>query len=242
MDKDSKFIWKHYIYPKIAACTQIICFCEHVKSDILKTFAFPKERIHVIYHGLRAYRDVKKEALPPHLGEFILAVGQAKRKNVLRLIEAFMLLPQDLQRRFKVVLTGTHNDLSVEERCYCQQDFVINLGYVSDGLLQTLYAHAHLLWWGSLAEGFGLPMVEAMQAQCVVLSSNVSCMPEILGDAGIYCDPYNVQDIAKQLEVALTHEALRQECVQKGLERVKYFNFEESMQKHLAIVEAMLEA
>ncbi|WP_411710214.1 glycosyltransferase family 4 protein [Helicobacter salomonis] len=240
LSKESIALWKHYIYPKMAICTQAICFCEYVKSDILKTFHFSSECVHVIYHGLRTYRVEACESLPPNLGEFILAVGQAKRKNILRLIEAFKLLPQELQGRFKIVLTGTHNDLSESERWYSQQDFIVNLGYVSDALLQTLYANARLLWWGSLAEGFGLPMVEAMRASCVILASNVSCMPEILGDAGIYCNPYNAKDISKQLEIALTDESLRQECIQKGLERAKLFDFNESMQKHLEIIEQML--
>ncbi|WP_260321648.1 glycosyltransferase family 4 protein [Helicobacter gastrofelis] len=221
--------------------TEAICFSECVRADILKTFGFPKEKVHVIYHGLREYREQHLEPLPPHLGEFILVVGaKAKRRNVRGLIDAFRLLSQELQSRFKIVLTGAPNDIDGYDKQYFSQDFIINLNYVSDGLLQTLYANARLLWWGSFAEGFGLPMLEAMHVGCVVLASNVSCMPEILGDAGVYCNPYNIADIARQLEIALTDEFLRQECIKKGLERAKLFDFKESMQKHIQIVERML--
>ncbi|WP_233704378.1 glycosyltransferase family 4 protein [Helicobacter cynogastricus] len=230
------------VLPKMATFTETICFSEYTKTDILKTFGFSQERVHVIYHGLRKYRENRIEALPPHFGDFILVVGaRARRRNVRGLIDAFKLLPAPLQHRFKVMITGAPNDLSQDDEAYFKQNFIVDLGYVTDALLQTLYTHAHLLWWGSFAEGFGLPMVEAMQAQCVVLASNVSCMPEILGDAGIYCNPYDVTDIAKQLEIALTDETLRRQCVQKGLERVKKFDFQESMRKHIEIVERMLE-
>ncbi|WP_233702795.1 glycosyltransferase family 4 protein [Helicobacter felis] len=241
VNQELKMCWKHLVLPKMATYTEVICFSQCVKKEILKTFGFSQEAVHTIYHGLREYRDTHLEAMPSNLGEFILVVGaKAKRRNVRGLIDAFKLLPQELQNRFKIVLTGAPNNLDTEDEQYFKQDFIINLGYVSDALLQTLYAHAHLLWWGSFAEGFGLPMVEAMRASCVVLASDVSCMPEILGDASFYCNPYNVTDIAKSLESALTDEALRQKCIQKGLERSKFFDFKKSMQKHLEIVERML--
>ncbi|GMB96193.1 hypothetical protein NHP22001_07820 [Helicobacter sp. NHP22-001] len=241
ISQEMKIFWREAVLPIMRTYTEAICFSECVRADILKTFGFPKEKVHVIYHGSREYREQHLEPLPPHLGEFILVVGaKAKRRNVRGLIDAFRLLSQELQSRFKIVLTGAPNDIDEYDKQYFSQDFIINLNYVSDGLLQTLYANARLLWWGSFAEGFGLPMVEAMRASCVVLASDVSCMPEILGDAGVYCNPYSVADIARQLEIALTDEFLRQECIKKGLERAKLFDFKESMQKHVEIVERML--
>ncbi|BEG56596.1 hypothetical protein NHP21005_02840 [Helicobacter sp. NHP21005] len=242
MTEEERSVWQHYHLQKISHCDQAICFTETVKKDILKTFGWSETKVHVIYHGMRAYRQTSED-LPPNLGEFILVVGKARRKNIRRLIQAFELLPTILQRRFKIVITGLYNSRidRKEDAVISSKNFVVNLGYVSDSLLSTLYAHARLLWWGSLAEGFGLPMLEAMHAGCVVLSSDVSCMPEILGDAGIYCNPYNAQDIAKQLEKALMDEALRTECIAKGFERVKRFDFEESMRKHIEIVEKMLD-
>ncbi|BCZ19356.1 hypothetical protein NHP190012_09980 [Helicobacter sp. NHP19-012] len=235
-------IWEFFIFPQIRTYDQVICFTETVRKDILKTFGFSETKVHVIHHGVRSYRQTSED-LPPNLGEFILVVGKARRKNIKNLIKAFELLPAASKQRFKIVITGVENGPidRGEDNAIASSDFVIDLGYVSDSLLSALYAHARLLWWGSLAEGFGLPMLEAMHVGCVVLSSDVSCMPEILGDAGIYCNPYNVQDIAKQLERALTDEALRTECIAKGFERVKLFDFEESMRKHIEIVEKMLD-
>ncbi|BEG56469.1 hypothetical protein NHP21005_01570 [Helicobacter sp. NHP21005] len=241
-EPEYEILWKFFVYPQIRTYDQAICFTETVKKDILKTFGFSETKVHVIYHGVRVYRQASED-LPPNLGEFILVVGKARRKNIKNLIKAFELLPITLRQRFKIVITGVNNGQvdKEEDDVIASSDFVIDLGYVSDSLLSTLYAHARLLWWGSLAEGFGLPMLEAMHAGCVVLSSDVSCMPEILGDAGIYCNPYNAQDIAKQLEKALMDEALRTECIAKGFERVKRFDFEESMRKHIEIVEKMLD-
>ncbi|MFC3847454.1 glycosyltransferase family 4 protein [Helicobacter baculiformis] len=235
-------LWHTRLLAQMRAYDEVICFSECVKLDVLKALGLCESRVHKIYHGLREYRTLEVAPLPPHLGAFILVVGaKAKRRNVARLVEAFKLLPIDLQARFKIVLTGAPNNLAKTELATLEHEkFIINLGYVSDALLQTLYAHARILWWGSLAEGFGLPMLEAMQAKLVVLASHVSCMPEILGDAGIYCNPYNAQDIAKQLERALTDETLRATCIAKGVERVKQFSFKKSMRAHIEIIERIL--
>ncbi len=83
-------------------------------------------------------------------------------------------------------------------------------------------------------------MLEAMQAGCVILASDVSCMPEILGDAGVYCNPYNAQDIAQAMQRALNDENLRQTCIARGFQRVRDFNLETSMQGHMKVVEKML--
>ncbi|WP_104727478.1 glycosyltransferase family 4 protein [Helicobacter felis] len=243
LPKKMRLDFEKNVFPQMSTYTEVICFSQCTKADIINALGFTESKVHVIYHGLREYRDTHHVSLPPNLGEFILVVGaKSKRKNATRLIEAFQRLPQNLQKRFKIVLTSSSfSTLTKDDEKVFKQDFIVNLGYVSDALLQTLYKNARLLWWGSLAEGFGLPMVEAMQAQCVVLASNVSCMPEILGDAGIYCDPYSVQDITRQLEVALTDEVLRKECIERGLKRAKEFDLKKSMQKHIEIVERMLE-
>ncbi|WP_281757734.1 glycosyltransferase family 4 protein [Helicobacter suis] len=245
MSKDDKARWEYYVQPRMSTYDSVVCFSEHVRADILKTFGFPNSKVHVIYHGLRDYKDTTPANLSPYLGEFILAVGAGSaRKNVKRLVEAFQLLPQEIQQRYKVVFTGpgikAGSCVGIEHCGIKPHSFIISLGYVSDSLLRTLYAHARVLWWGSLAEGFGWPMLEAMQAGCVVLASNVSCMPEILGDAGVYCDPYNVQDIAKQLEKALTDKELREQCIKNGLERVKKFDSHKNMQRHMEIIDEML--
>ncbi|WP_233710900.1 glycosyltransferase family 4 protein [Helicobacter salomonis] len=161
-------------------------------------------------------------------------------KNLKNLINAFKLLPTDLQTRYRIVITG--NPWNVDENFseMVRETFIVDLGFTSDALLALLYKNVRVLWHGSLAEGFGLPMIEAMQAGLVVLASNVSCMPEILDDAGIYCDPYDIQDIAKQLECALTDETLRTTCIAKGIERARQFDFEKSMQAHIEVVERML--
>ncbi|WP_235853057.1 glycosyltransferase family 4 protein [Helicobacter labacensis] len=237
-------VWKYQMFPQMQRYTEAICFSKVIKKDILKTFGWSSSRVHLIYHGLRDYLETPLEGLPPSITkDFILVVGaKARRRNVGRLIEAFKLLPTHLQETHQIVLVGAPIDLLKEDVFAHQQPFVQNLHYVKDALLKTLYARAKLLWWGSTAEGFGLPMLEAMQAGCVVLASDVSCMPEILGDSGIYCNPYNVTDIANALEQALIDETLRAECRIRGLERVKSFSFEASMAKHIEVVEGMLGA
>ncbi|WP_104686474.1 glycosyltransferase family 4 protein [Helicobacter felis] len=242
LSKDDERCWDLYVLPKMRCYDVAICFCQVVKKDILKTFKWSESRVHVIYHGLREYLDAPMEDLPSCLSQdFILVVGaKARRRNVHKLIEAFKLLPTPMQQRYQIVLTGAPNNLTDEDEEAYKQPFIANLHYVSDAMLRVLYAHAKLLWWGSLAEGFGLPMLEAMQAGCVILASDVSCMPEILGDAGVYCNPYNAQDIAQAMQRALNDENLRQTCIARGFQRVRDFNLETSMQEHMKVVEKML--
>ncbi|WP_240451752.1 glycosyltransferase family 1 protein [Helicobacter sp. L8] len=223
---------------------EIICFSACVKQDILNHAQYMGAKIHVIPHGLRNYSVLTPCSLPPALKEqgFILAVGaKGKRKNLKNLINAFKLLPTDLQARYKIALTGTEWNIDENFLEMVGESFVVDLGFVSDALLASLYKSARVLWYGSLAEGFGLPMLEAMEAGLVVLASHVSCMPEVLGDAGIYCDPYSVQDIATQLERALVDESLRAACIARGKKRVKQFDLKKSMQAHIEVIENLLE-
>jgi len=75
-------------------------------------------------------------------------------------------------------------------------------------------------------EGFGLPVLEAMAASCPVLSSDRSSLPEVVGDAGMLVDPFNVEEVANKMYELLTDEVLRKECITKGLVRVKQFSWE----------------
>jgi glycosyltransferase involved in cell wall biosynthesis len=158
--------------------------------------------------GLVAELDPAQAAELPPAG-FVLAVGTLEpRKNLPRLVSAYSSLPAEIQGRHPLVVVGalgweTGNTLSalqsLGERCTM-------LGYVSDEALAELYRRCTVFCYPSLGEGFGLPVLEAMAAGAAVLTSNVSSLPEVGGEAVAYADPSMVDDIAAQLESLLGDE------------------------------------
>ncbi len=112
-----------------------------------------------------------------------------------------------------------------------QQHFRL-LDYVSGADVGILYANALFFVFPSLYEGFGLPPLEAMHYGCPVMTSNASSLPEVCGDAALYIDPYDVDDIRAKMESLLSDENLRRQLAEKGRKRVEFFSME-NYQKRL---------
>ena len=111
---------------------------------------------------------------------------------------------------------------------------IIFLNEVSDAELADLYHNASAFVFPSLSEGFGLPPLEAMAHNAPVLASNASCLPEILGDAALYFDPYKPEDLADKAEEILTDENLRQKLIKNGLSQVQTYSWQKCAQLTLA--------
>ena len=110
---------------------------------------------------------------------------------------------------------------------------------VTDEELPSLYKNALCFVLPSLYEGFGLPILEAMQYGCPVLTSNVSSLPEAGGDAALYFNPENVEDITKNLKLITQNSKLREELIKKGYEQIKKFSWEKSARKTLGVLEEL---
>lgn len=109
-----------------------------------------------------------------------------------------------------------------------------HVGYVSDEELRALYENAACFIYPSFYEGFGLPPLEAMACGCPVIVSNTSSLPEVCGDAVIYCDPYSVEDIAAKIDLVMTQDQLRMELKNRGLSRAANFTWEKCAREVLA--------
>ncbi|MDQ3418344.1 MAG: glycosyltransferase family 4 protein, partial [Acidobacteriota bacterium] len=115
-------------------------------------------------------------------------------------------------------------------------------GFVPDKTLASLYRLASVFVFPSLYEGFGLPPLEAMAAGTPVITSNVSSLPEVVGDAAVLIDPYDPSAIADAMRMVLSNEQLRAELRLKGLARVKEFSWERSVQRVRAIYTEVIES
>jgi alpha-1,3-rhamnosyl/mannosyltransferase len=160
---------------------------------------------------------------------FVLAVGTLEpRKNLPRLVDAYAQLDADTQELHPLVVVGaagweTGETLralrSLGERCRL-------LGYVSDPALAELYRRCAVFCYPSLGEGFGLPVLEAMAAGAVVLTSNISSLPEVGGDAVEYADPRNTDSINAGLRRLLADEARRRDLAESAVRRAREFSWE----------------
>jgi len=184
-------------------------------------------RIRVIPHGARPLpsgsRSISRETV-------ILNVGALqRRKNVVRLVEAF----EQIGPEWKLLLAGSlgfDSEAGLEriERSPRKRD-IQALGYVTDSQLEELYQRASILAFPSLDEGFGMPVLDAMARGVPVLTSNVSAMPEVAGDAALLVDPTDVHAIADGLRRLTTDSELRGTLIRAGLARAGEFTWEKSV-------------
>jgi glycosyltransferase involved in cell wall biosynthesis len=112
---------------------------------------------------------------------------------------------------------------------------ILITGFVSEQELDDLYKNASLFVFPSLYEGFGLPPLEAMKRGVPVVSSNLTCMPEILGDAVLYFNPLNIDDMAEKIKNALTNRGLREALTKKGFEQIKKYSWPKMARETLEI-------
>ncbi len=173
---------------------------------------------------------------------YVLVTGTLEpRKNLPRLIEAFAGLDEVVRDRWSLVLAGASGwetdatFASVSEH----GDLVRTLGYVSEEDLACLYRQAGVFCYVSLYEGFGIPVLEAMRSGTPVLTSSVSSMPEVGGEAARYADPYDVLDIRRALAELLGDPDLRERCSAMGIVRAALFDWTNTARIVLATLERL---
>jgi glycosyltransferase involved in cell wall biosynthesis len=195
-------------------------------------------RIRVVHHGVR--RPPKKAA-PGRRERTILFVGALqRRKNVARLVQAF----EQVALGWKLTLAGSFGFgageiLDLIERSPRRDDIQV-LGYVSNAVLETLYSRASVFAFPSLDEGFGMPLLDAMAREVPVLTSNISAMPEVAGDAALLVDPIDVAAISEGLKKLVNDEALRQQLIYKGLKRSSEFAWETAVEETWKVYQELL--
>jgi glycosyltransferase involved in cell wall biosynthesis len=217
----------------------IITVSENSKQDILRYFDVDPDKIFVTYQpiALKPLEDTE-EGIAAVLGRYglkpqnyLMFVGAIEpKKNLGRLLDAYSSLDTDMP----LVIVGKKGWLWEEELGKASLFFdnkdskkkVKLFEYVSMDLLRYLYKGAFCLAFPSLYEGFGLPPVEAMHYGCPVVTSNVSCLPEICGDAALYVDPYDFKDIQEKLEMVMGDTTLREQMIKTGHQTAENFSLD----------------
>ena len=224
----------------------IIAVSESTRRDIVRLLGVPESMITVVYEAPRRFfHRLPDVDLRPRLQrrfglhrDFVLFVGTIEpRKNVPTLLSAFQQLLDHYHPELDLVLAGAPGWLTDEVRGLVGrmglEGHVFFLGRVSDEELVWLYNSARMFVWPSLYEGFGLPPLEAMACGTPVIVSNVSSLPEIVGDAGLLVDPTNVDELTVAMWRLLSDEVLRQELIAKGYKRAACFSWERAARETL---------
>ncbi len=235
-------------FQNIYRSDMIITGSEFSKNEILERTTFIDEQIKVIYHGIdhTLFKQYEKFSLSFNLPQkFIFSVGSIEpRKNLLGLLNAYNLLDEDYKKEYSLVLAGFKGweNMEIMSLIEANQQYIEYLGYISDVELAMTYNKASLFLFPSFYEGFGLPVIEAMACGIPVITSNVASLPEVGGDAVVYCDPYSVEDIKQKIELVLSDEALQKQMIRKGLARAKEFSWEKSAQEHIKVFEEAMKS
>jgi O-antigen biosynthesis alpha-1,3-rhamnosyltransferase len=238
--------------PAVARAQVIITPSCATRNDVLKLLPADPERVRVVPHGVdaaftpRPATEVAAALDPLRLraGEYLLFLGTIEpRKNLLRLLEAMELLDPAIG---PLVLAGGHgwNDGAIRaalERLE-RAGRVRALGYVADELRPVLLTGARAFVYPSLYEGFGWPPLEAMACGTPVVTTNVSSLPEVVGDAALFVSPDDVDGLAAALSRVWQDEPLRADLRARGLARARQFSWERTARLTLDAYHAALSA
>ncbi|WP_457564936.1 glycosyltransferase family 4 protein [Caminibacter sp.] len=211
----------------------IITVSKHTKEQLIEYYNLDESKIKVIYNGIKQV-DFKK--VPKK--NYILYVGRASEtKNIKGIIKSFCLSKKRFKIKEKLYLVGVKRE-DIKEDILCKD--IKFLGYVSDEELEIIYQEAKVFLFPSFYEGFGYPVLEAMGYGVPVVTSKLSSLPEVVGDCAVLVNPYDIEEIAKELFKLLSDATLQEELAQKGLNRAKEFTWQKSAKAHLKVLKELL--
>jgi len=231
----------------VPAAAGLIAISHSTRADAVRLLRIPEENIQVIYQGVaEQFFHVTPESIQTACRRYklrrpyALFVGTIEpRKNLASLIEAWLALPGELRSEYELIVAGPAGwgEHQLLERLRAGIAGVRYLGYVPESDLPGLTAGATLLAYPSLYEGFGLPVAQAMAAGVPVLTSAVSSLPEVAGDAAVLVDPRSVFELREGLKRLLSSEALRAKLSAQGTERARRFSWQRCARESLEFFE-----
>lgn len=226
-----KYLQKYFpLFAKKA--DKIVTVSNFSKQDIIEQYNISSHKIVVAYNGgneaFKPVTNVKANLVKKqytHGQDYFVYVGALHaRKNIERLFKAFEMFKKRSQSKTKLVIVGEKMWKS-ESTTLPEHSDVIFTGHLPINSLIDVVASAQCLVLVSYFEGFGIPLVEAMRCGVPVVTSNVTSMPEVCGEAGLLVDPFDVKDISQAIELLDIDENLREELSHKALQRAQQFSW-----------------
>jgi glycosyltransferase involved in cell wall biosynthesis len=219
----------------------VIVPTEFVKNDVASYTHVNPDKITFTHEAADDFDEPAKEMPFFKNKPFIMGDGRPRaHKNVRNFVDAFATLYKK-QPDLYLMLTGKRDKAYEALEAYIQslgiQDRVVHTDFIPDGELKWAMQHTKAYVWPSLSEGFGLPPLEAMLNGAPVVSSNASCMPEVLGDAAHYFDPTSPEDMARAIEEVITDPILREDLVEKGKAQAAKYSWRRMAEQTLEVYE-----
>jgi len=242
--KDLRFLtskfYNHYfpLYAKEAA--RIATVSEYSKQDIVKHYAIDSSKIDVVYNGInesfKTLDSITKIATKQEFTEgkeyFVFVGSLHPRKNINRLLQAFEKFKESSNSDYKLVLAGAvfwgMNDVKETMSSMKHAKDVIFTGRLTNENLNKVIASAFALTFIPYFEGFGIPMVEAMQCEIPIIASNTSCMPEIAGEAALFVNPYDIDEIKNAMLYLYNHPEEKEQLIEKGIKQRQLYSWDRS--------------
>jgi glycosyltransferase involved in cell wall biosynthesis len=251
-EKEARFRFDDLFWREVEKAERVITVSEHSKGDILKLLDVRPERVAVIPEAAdRIFHKIEDDAPLRRVREryglregFLFTAGALHtRRNFIRLIQAMGRAQRLLDDQLQLLILGSQADFShpldiqgEAERCGLAGR-VLQLDFVSDEEMLALYNACGLFIYPSLYEGFGLPVIEAMACGAPVACSNATSLPEVAGDAAVYFDPFEVEDIAGAIVSLISDESSRSELAMAGIERAAGFSWQKAAERTVEVFE-----
>ena len=239
-DNGSKMLaeWQKESVNKV---NKIIAISKNTKKDIINVWNIPEEKIIVCYLACDEINIDDLDTTRKFQQPYILFIGTRHMyKNFAKYLSAFRVI-SERNKDLILVCTGSPfnssecnliNDLKLSDKI-----FQIS---VDENEMAALYHNAEVFVYPSLYEGFGLPLLEAMNAQCPIICSNTSCFPEICEKAALYFNPYSIDDMVDVTTKVLNNSSLKMKLIEEGNKRKKMFSWKKCAEEHIGVYKSMI--
>jgi glycosyltransferase involved in cell wall biosynthesis len=236
-----------------ALADRIVTVSEFSKNDIIKQYGVPADKVDNVYNGVNeSFQPLTPQTIANTRFKltqgqpYFLFVGSAyPRKNLQRLLPAFELFKERTGSNVKLVIVGkTFSAYPAVNEVYQKMKYasdVVFTGMLDAEQLHQVIGSALASVYVSYFEGFGIPILEAFKCDVPVITSNITSMPEVAGDAALLVDPFSVDDIAHAMTRIYNEETLREELMRKGRERVQLFSWDATADKLWQSIEKLWE-
>ena len=234
-----------YVFKKIGKKSEyIIAPSEYTRKEYIDFSGIDPEKVVLTYESADKITDSPVSYVDLQNKKYIMYVGQqSAHKNLRRLMSAHQQLLK-LMPELQLVFVGGINNHGELNKAWAEENNYKNIvftGFAPDAQLAWLYQHCAAYVFPSLMEGFGLPALEAMHYNTPVVSSNATCMPEVLGEAAVYFDPKNVDEMASQIKKVLLEPALQKKLIVNGKKQLKKYSWKRMAEQTLELYKKSLE-
>jgi glycosyltransferase involved in cell wall biosynthesis len=238
-----RLYWRHYSPLFARKAKQIATVSTFSKNDISKHYGVDPEKITVVYNGSHDEyqpltpdeREQVKQQYADGCEYFVFAGALHPRKNIVNLLKAFVAFKKRQRSNMKLVIVGRlawkYEEVEEMRAEMPFKDEVKWVGYMEVNELSKVMGAAYALVYASLFEGFGIPILEALECGVPAIISNTSSMPEVAGNAGLLVDPTDVQDIASKMELLYKDEVLRAKLITAAKDQIKKFDWNKSAER-----------